>query len=57
LLVPRPTSCSSGSAPDALRFALGVRGVLPPLLTFAPGERLVRMVPPIAPVAGAAALC
>ncbi len=28
-----------GTAPDALRFELGVRGLLPPLLTFAPGER------------------
>jgi hypothetical protein len=32
-------------APDALRFELGLRGLLPPLLTFAPGERLVREVP------------
>jgi hypothetical protein len=31
----------AGTAPDALRFELGVRGLLPPLLTFAPGERLV----------------
>ena len=31
----------AGSAPNALRFELGVRGALPPLLTFAPGERLV----------------
>jgi hypothetical protein len=30
----------TGTAPDALRFELGVRGILPPLLTFAPGERL-----------------
>jgi hypothetical protein len=29
-----------GTAPDALRFELGVRGILPPLLTFAPGERM-----------------
>jgi hypothetical protein len=28
----------AGAAPDALRFE---RGLLPPLLTFAPGERLV----------------
>jgi hypothetical protein len=32
----------AGAAPDALRFELGVRGLLPPLLTFAPGERLVK---------------
>jgi hypothetical protein len=32
----------AGAAPDALRFELGVRGLLPPLMTFAPGERLVR---------------
>jgi hypothetical protein len=32
-------------APDALRFELGVRSLLPPLLTFAPGERLAREVP------------
>jgi hypothetical protein len=30
----------AGAAPDALRFELGLRGLLPPLLTFAPGERL-----------------
>jgi hypothetical protein len=30
----------AGTAPDGLRFELGVRGLLPPLLTFAPGERL-----------------
>jgi hypothetical protein len=30
----------AGTAPDALRFELAVRGLLPPLLTFAPGERL-----------------
>jgi CRISPR-associated protein Cas4 len=32
----------AGAAPDALRFELGVRGLLPPLMSFAPGERLVR---------------
>jgi hypothetical protein len=32
----------AGTAPDALRFELGVRGLLPPLLSFAPGERLRR---------------
>jgi hypothetical protein len=37
--------CCAGAAPDPLRFELGVRGLLPPLLTFAPGERLVRWVP------------
>jgi hypothetical protein len=30
----------AGTAPDALRFELGVRDLLPPLLTFVPGERL-----------------
>ncbi len=35
----------AGSTPDALRFELGVRGLLPPLRTFAPGERLVRWMP------------
>ncbi len=46
----------AGSAPDALRFELRVRGILPPLLTVAPGERrLVRK--PHAPFADAATLC
>ena len=30
----------AGTAPDALRFELGVHDLLPPLLAFAPGERL-----------------
>jgi hypothetical protein len=46
----------AGSAPDALRFELGVRGVLPPLLTFAPGGRLVREVSDVA-FTDAATLC
>ncbi len=37
----------TGTALDALRFELGVRALLPPLLSFAPGERLVGAdVPP-----------
>jgi hypothetical protein len=31
----------AGAAPDTLRFELGLRGLVPPLLTFGPGERLV----------------
>ena len=46
----------AGTAPDALRFELGVRGLLPPLLTFAPGERVGRNLPR-APFADAATLC
>ena len=46
----------AGTAPDALRFELGVRGLLPPLLTFAPGERVARNLPR-APFADAATLC
>jgi hypothetical protein len=30
----------TGVAPGALRFELGLRGLVPPLMTFAPGERL-----------------
>jgi hypothetical protein len=46
----------AGAAPDALRFELGVRGLLPPLLTFAPGKRVVGKLPR-APFADAATLC
>jgi hypothetical protein len=37
----------TGVVPDALRFELGLRGLVPPLIsmTYAPGERLVRRRP------------
>jgi hypothetical protein len=38
---PRAHRTAAGAAPDALRFEVGLHGLVPPLLTFGPGDGLL----------------